>query len=90
MGIMVSINPALYQHGNKRGIAKVSGDTVGECLEQLVKQFDGIEKILFDKNGKLLQYIDIYLNGESVYPEEWDRAVKDGDELNVTFTIAGG
>ena len=90
MGIKVNINPLLYQYTNDRGIVEVNGDTVGQCLDHLVKQFPGIEKALFDKNGKLLNYIDIYVNGESAYPEELAKPVKERDELHIVITVAGG
>jgi len=90
MGIKVNINPTLYQYTNNQGIAEVKGDTVGQCLDHLVKQFPGIEKALFDKKGKLLNYIDIYINGESSYPEELSKPVKEGDELHIVIIIAGG
>jgi molybdopterin converting factor small subunit len=90
MSIKVNINPGLYQYTNNQRIAEVNGNTVGQCLNHLVKQFPGIEKGLFDKNGKLLNYVDIYVNGESAYPEELAKPVKDGDELYIVITVAGG
>jgi molybdopterin converting factor small subunit len=90
MSIKVNINPGLYQYTNNQRIAEVNGNTVGQCLNHLVKQFPGIEKGLFDKNGKLLNYVDIYVNGESAYPEELAKPVKDGDELHIVITVAGG
>jgi molybdopterin converting factor small subunit len=90
MSIKVNINPGLYQYTNNQRIAEVNGNTVGQCLNHLVKQFPGIEKGLFDKNGKLLNYVDIYVNGESAYPEELAKPVKDGDELHIVVTLAGG
>jgi len=38
----------------------------------------------------LLNYVDIYVNQESSYPEELAKPVKDGDELHITMIIAGG
>ena len=80
----------LYQYTNQQSIAEVNGDTVGQCLDNLIKQFPDIKKALFDKNGKLLNYIDIYVNKESAYPEELAKPVKEGDELHIVITIAGG
>ncbi len=90
MSTKININPLLYQYTNEQGTAEVNGDTVGQCLDHLVEQFPGIEKGLFDKNGKLLNFIDIYVNKESSYPEELAKPVKDGDELHIVITIAGG
>ncbi len=90
MGIKIDIHPTLHQFTNGQAVAEVNGDTVGQCLDDLVKQFPSIEKILFDKKGKLLSYVDIYVNLESSYPEELAKPVKDGDELHITLVIAGG
>jgi hypothetical protein len=49
-----------------------------------------METRLFDKKGKLLSYVDIYVNLESSYPEELAKPVKAGDELSITLMIAGG
>jgi len=69
---------------------KVKGNTVGQCLEGLVKQFPKIKPQLFDKNGKLHNYVEIYVNQESAYPEELAKAVRDGDELHIMELVAGG
>ncbi len=75
---------------NNQATAEVSGTTVGECLADLVRRFPGIEPKLFNKKGKLLNYIDIYVNLESSYPEELAKPVIDGDKLSITLLIAGG
>ncbi len=90
MGIKINISPLLYQYTNDQRIVEVNGDTVGQCLDHLVKQFPGIEKMLFDQNGKLRIYANIYVNKESAYREELAKPVKDGDELDILFIIGGG
>ncbi len=90
MGTKINISPILYQYTSDRSTAEVEGDTVGQCLDHLVEQFPGIEKALFDKNGQLLNYVDIYVNEESAYPEELAKPVEAGDELHIVLTIAGG
>ena len=71
-------------------VAEVNGNTVGECLKHLTAKFPPIEKQLFDEQGKLLSFIDIYVNGLSSYPEKLAKSVKDGDELSIRFIIGGG
>ncbi len=90
MSIKVNINPLLYHYTDDQAIVEVNGNTVGQCLGYLTEQFPGIEKVLFDKKGKLLNYIDIHINGKSAYPEELAKPVKEGDELHIVMTIAGG
>ena len=69
---------------------EVSGDTTGQCLNHLVKQFPALEKEIFDKDGKLLNYLSIFVNREIAFPEELTKPVKDGDELDIIPIIGGG
>ncbi len=90
MSVKVNISPVLSQYTNNQQIVEVSGSTIGQCLDNLVKQFPDIKRWLFDKNGKLLSYVEIYINGKSAYPEELAHPVKEGDELHTVFLIGGG
>ena len=90
MGVRINIHQTLRHLTNGQGMAEVNGTTVGECLNELVQQFPGMETRLFDKKGRLLNNVDIYVNLESSYPEELAKPVKDGDELSITLMIAGG
>ena len=90
MSIKINIHPNLEHLTNGLDVAEVNGSTVGQCLDHLIKQFPGIKEELLDKNGKLLNYVDIWVNLESSFPEELAKPVKDGDELSITFIIGGG
>jgi molybdopterin converting factor small subunit len=90
LSITVNIHQALRQITNNQATVEVAGTTVGECLTELVQRFPDIKSKLFGKNGKLLNYIDIYVNAESSYPEELAKPVKDGDKLSITLMLAGG
>jgi molybdopterin converting factor small subunit len=71
-------------------IVEVEGNTVGHCLDNLVRKFPGMKKALFDKKGKLLRVIEIYINSKSAYPDELVKQVKDGDNVHITLLLAGG
>jgi molybdopterin converting factor small subunit len=90
MSIEVNIPPHLAAYTREQLVAKVEGKTVGECLDDLVKQFPDIKPVLFDRNGQLYRYFDIYVNGESAYPQTITKPVKDGDKLHLVMIIAGG
>ena len=90
MSIKVNLHQNLHHLTNGQDVAEVNGNTIGQYLEHLIKQFLAIERGLFDKQGKLLNYVDIYVNGESTYPEELAKPVKDGEELSIILIIAGG
>ena len=90
MSIKIDIPSYLQPFTNNMEVVEVNGSTVGGCLNHLVKQFPGIEKMLFAKNGKLHSYVGIYVNGEDAYPEELAKPVKDGDEVYILYIIGGG
>jgi len=90
MSVRINIHPNLYQFTNDQAIVKVNGSTLGQCLDDLVKQFPQIKQGLFAKDGKLLSYVEIYVNQESSYPEELAKPINDGDELHITLMMAGG
>ena len=90
MSIIVNIHQTLQHLTNDQAKIEVHGATVGECLDELVTRFPGVKERLFNKKGTLLNYVDIYVNRESSYPEELAMKVKDGDELSITLMVAGG
>lgn len=90
MSIKVNIHKTHRQFTNGLDIVEVEGNTVGNCLDNLVRQFPDMAKVLFDKKGKLLKVIEIYINSKSAYPDELVKQVKDGDNINITLLLAGG
>ena len=90
MSVKINIHPVLHHFTDDQDIVKVDGNTVGECLGELVARFPQIEKGLFGKNGKLLNYVEIYINGQSAYPDELAKPVKDRDEIHIIIMLAGG
>ena len=90
VSIKIDIPSYLQPFTNSMEAVEANGSTVCECLNHLIKQFPDMEKMLLTKNGKLLSYVNIYLNGEDAYPDELAKPVKDGDELYLLYIIAGG
>ena len=69
---------------------ETKGNSVGDCIEDLLRQYPGLEKELFEKKGKLKGFIELYLNSESTHPDELSTPVNDGDEINILIMLAGG
>ena len=90
MGIKINIPPYLQSFAGDRGEVEVTGNTAGECLSQLVEQFPGMGEMLFARDGRLLPYVGIYINGEDAYPDELVKPVKAGDEFYILYIIGGG
>jgi len=90
VSIKINIHKTHRQFTNGLDIIEADGKNVGACLDNLMGQFPDMKKVLFDKKGKLLNVIEIYINQKSAYPNELARQVKDGDNLHITLMIAGG
>ena len=90
MSIKISIPSYMQSFTNNMKAVEVNGNTVGECLNHLIKQFPGMKKQLFSKNDNLFENIIISVNGESAYPKQRAKPVKDGDELNIVLIVGGG
>ena len=74
MSVKIDIAPYLQPYTNNMEMVEVKGNTVGECLDHLTKQFPAMEKMLFSNDGKFLEYADIFVNGEDAHPEELAKA----------------
>ena len=90
MSIKMQIPSYLQTYTNDKEVIEVTGSNVGECLNNLVKQFPSIKKMLFDKETRLHSYLGVYLNGEDIYPDILTEPVKNGDKLNLLYIIGGG
>jgi len=90
MPVKIHIHATHRQFTNGLEVVTVEGNTVGECLNQLIKQFPGMEKALFAKKDKLLNIAEVYINHVSAYPNELVKPVKDGDEIHLIIMLAGG
>ena len=90
MPVKVHIHTTHRQFTDGLEVVPVEGNTVGQCLSYLVKQFPGMEKALFTKKDKLLNVVEVYVNHTTAHPNELVKAVKDGDEIHLLVMLAGG
>jgi molybdopterin converting factor small subunit len=90
MPVKVHIHTTHRRFTNGLDVVPVEGNTVGECLGQLIQQFPGMEKALFAQKNKLLNVVEVYVNHTSAYPNELLKPVKDGDEIHLIIMLAGG
>jgi molybdopterin converting factor small subunit len=68
----------------------IEGQTVGECLWNLVDRYPELKPQLFDGKGRLQKTVEIYLNMASAYPDELARPTTAGDRIHITLMLAGG
>jgi molybdopterin converting factor small subunit len=88
MGVKVTLHP-FVNNGVETQMELDVKDT-GEALNEIIKRIPGAEKKLFQKPGQLKGYVEIYVNGQTVYPNELTASLKDGDSVSVLIFLAGG
>jgi molybdopterin converting factor small subunit len=90
LGARIRIHPLLQDlaHGQER--VEVEGKNVGECLADLERKFPGMDEFIFERKGKLLQQVEIFINGKTASPNELAAPVKDGDEISILMLLSGG
>lgn len=88
MSVKVVVHPFLSN--GKELEVEVKGNTVGECIKELIKLYPHIEEKLFDKNRKVRGYVEILVNSKSAYPKELSHPVNDGDVINLIVFLSGG
>jgi molybdopterin converting factor small subunit len=90
MSVTVTLSRSLYYSNDDKATVMVEGDTVGKCLDALVKKLPALKPKLADNNGKLHNNINIFINQEFVRSREMAKRVRDGDEIFVARLIGGG
>lgn len=76
--------------GNKS--LEVSATTVAGALDGLTATYPDLKKHLFNEEGKLRAFVNLYLNDEDVryLPQKEDSPVSATDTLSIIPSIAGG
>lgn len=90
MGARIRIHPLLQDIAHGQEIVEAEGKNVGECLADLEKKFPGMAELIFEKKGKLLKHVEIFVNGKASSPNELAAPVSDGDELSILMLLSGG
>ena len=91
MGVLIEIPSALKQYVNNQDEVEVDGSSVEEVLNSLCKQFTELKPNLFDGDGKVRNFINVYLNDDDIrYADGMKSPVKDGDSIQIIPSISGG
>ncbi len=81
---------ANFREITRTGELEIEGNTVRDILEGICRKYPGLENILF-KDGNLLPYVNIFLNGENV-PGSCGlyNSLEQGDEIAIFPPVSGG
>jgi adenylyltransferase/sulfurtransferase len=87
----VLIPTPLRQYADKKDAVEVQGGTVGEALSALTAQYGDLRRHLYNDEGKLRSFVNVYLNDEDIrYLGKENTPLKETDTLSIVPSIAGG
>jgi molybdopterin/thiamine biosynthesis adenylyltransferase/rhodanese-related sulfurtransferase/molybdopterin converting factor small subunit len=87
----ILIPTALRQFTEQQDTVEVTGATVGEALAALTAQYPNIKKNLFNEQGKLRSFVNVYVNDEDIRYMDKDATELEGNEtISIVPSIAGG
>lgn len=87
----ILIPTPLRQYTAKQDAVEVAGATIGDALGALTTQFSELRRHLYNDEGKLRSFVNVYLNDEDIrYLSKEATAVSDGDTISIVPSIAGG
>lgn len=87
----VRIPSPLRTYTQGADVLSIAGGSVGEVLNSLTQQAQGIEARLFKGANQLNRFVNVYLNDEDIrFLKNLETPVKETDEISIVPAIAGG
>jgi sulfur-carrier protein adenylyltransferase/sulfurtransferase len=87
----ILIPTALRQFTGQSDSVDVQGTTVTEALRSLTEKFPDIQKNLFNDQGKLRSFVNVYVNDEDIrYLDKGETKLAGNETISIVPSIAGG
>jgi molybdopterin converting factor small subunit len=87
----IHIPTPLRQYVGKQPVVEVKAATVAEAMDALTRQHPEVKRHLYTEDGKLRAFVNLYVNDEDIrYLQKEATAVKEGDNISIVPSIAGG
>jgi molybdopterin/thiamine biosynthesis adenylyltransferase/rhodanese-related sulfurtransferase/molybdopterin converting factor small subunit len=87
----VLIPTPLRQYAGKQDSVDLAGKTVSEVLHSLTSQYADLRRHLYNDEGKLRSFVNVYVNDDDIrYLEKEATPLKDSDVVSIVPSIAGG
>jgi molybdopterin synthase sulfur carrier subunit len=91
MGITVRIAGPLRQLTEGSVDIDIEAEDVSRCLDQLGGRFPKLKERLWDENGQIQRYINVYVNGDDIrFLKQLSTPLGAGDEVSIIPAVAGG
>jgi sulfur-carrier protein len=91
MAVLVKTPTQLRAAAGGEAETQVDGTTVQEVLEGLFARHDELRSRLYDDDGGLRRFVNVYVAGEDIrFLDGLETPVADGSELTILPAVAGG
>src|SRR5436189_2673978 len=91
MATKILIPTPLRPFTDKKDAVEANGKTVGELLVDLTTKHSGLKAHLYNQDGKLRSFVNIYVNDEDIrYLQKEQTPVTSGDTVSIIPSVAGG
>lgn len=91
MAVRVKIPAQLRAAAGGEAETVLDGTTVQEVLDGLFERHDELRSRLYDDDGGLRRFVNVYVAGEDIrFLDGLKTPVKDGAELTILPAVAGG
>src|SRR5437762_6725781 len=91
MATKILIPTPLRPFTDKKDAVEAEGKTVGELLTDLTTKHSGLKAHLYNDQGKLRSFVNIYVNDEDIrYLQKEQTPIKAGDTVSIIPSVAGG
>ena len=91
MATKILIPTPLRPYTDKHEAVEASGATIGELLVDLTTKYSGLKAHLYNEQGKLRSFVNIYINDEDIrYLQKDQTPVSANDTVSIIPSVAGG
>ncbi|HLJ90764.1 MAG TPA: MoaD/ThiS family protein [Candidatus Angelobacter sp.] len=90
MNVTVAIPTPFQRHTEGVGQLKCAAANLNELLDTLSTKFPELKPHLRDEQGQVRRFLNIYVNDEDIRFLGAGYAFRDGDEVTLVPSIAGG
>ena len=91
MATKILIPTPLRPYTDKQEAVEATGTTIGELLTDLTTRYSGLKAHLYNEQGKLRSFVNIYLNDEDIrYMQKEQTPVSASDTVSIIPSVAGG
>jgi molybdopterin converting factor small subunit len=91
MATKILIPTPLRPYTDKKEAVEATGATIGELLTDLTTTYVGLKAHLYNEQGKLRSFVNIYINDEDIrYLQKDQTPVSASDTVSIIPSVAGG